>query len=144
MSKETKGFAVSVKWTEGGRGRMSRPGKADVVVSSPSELGGEGAGLTPEEMVVGAVVVCHMLTFLYFVKTWGGITLKGYEADGSGTVQKGPQGLYFSGIEMRAKAGVTAGERDKTMTALEKAHKYCLVSNSLKCPVETSFEVEEE
>ena len=143
MSKNTHQFDVHVKWEEAGRGFMSHDGKEDLLFSSPKVFSGEDVGLSPEHMFVGAISSCHMLTFLFFLKK-ADVNLKSFRTDAVGTVEKGSQGFSFSKVTLTTVATVGAGERDRTISALEKGHKYCLVTNSVKCPIETVFEVTEE
>ena len=142
MSKDMHQFAVRVRWKEEGRGLMAREGEEQFEFSSPKEFAGEDVGLTPEHMFVGSISSCHMLTFLFFIKKID-INLKAYHADAVGTVEKGPKGYFFSKVTLNTTVTVGKGDRDKTTKALEKGHKYCLVTNSIKCPVETVFEINE-
>jgi len=142
MSKNTHQFEVRVKWEEAGRGFMSHDDKEDLLFSSPKAFAGEDVGLSPEHMFVGSISSCHMLTFLFFIKKTG-VTLKAYRTYAVGTVEKGSQGFSFSKVTLNTTVTVGSGERDQTINALEKGHKYCLVTNSVKCPIETVFKVQE-
>ena len=143
MSRTTHQFEVHVKWEEAARGYMNHDDKEDLLFSSPRAFSGEDVGLSPEHMFVGSISSCHMLTFLFFLKK-ADVTLKSYRTDAVGTVEKGSQGFSFSKVTLTTMATVGVGERGRTISALEKGHKYCLVTNSVKCPIETVFEVKEE
>ena len=123
-----------------GSGVIALQGLGESKLSSPPEFGGPNDALSPEEMFVGAVNGCLLLTFYYFAKQHS-VEVSSYHSEAEGEVEKGNKGFKF--IKMNVKALVVVAS-DKYFEKIEElshlAEKYCLVSNSINCPV--SYEVE--
>ncbi len=104
------------------------------------QFGGKEGILNPEEMLVGSVNACLMLTLFYFLKK-NNIEIESYESQAVGTLEKGPSGFRFTKIEVSAKINLkdpTQKEKVQELTTLAK--KYCLISNSLTTDVEYVLE----
>ena len=133
-------FKNTVYRRVGETGRISLRGAGELELSSPPEFGGKLDVLSPEEMFVGSINGCLMLTFFYFAKKFE-IEITSYHSDIEGEVEKGKEGFKF--VKVSVKAKVTLAD-DKYFEKIEEishlAEKYCLVSNSVICPV--SYEVE--
>jgi organic hydroperoxide reductase OsmC/OhrA len=59
-------YQNQLEWTRARRGTLAAPGKTAIEVGSPPEFKGEEGVWSPEEMLVGAVNACLMLTFAAF------------------------------------------------------------------------------
>jgi uncharacterized OsmC-like protein len=67
---------------------------------------------------------------------------KSFSCEGYGTLERVEKGFQFTKILLKAKVEVESEElKPKAERALELAGKYCLVSNSMKCPTEHENEV---
>ena len=66
MPTAYKSFRYKAKttWTSARRGSLSAVEKSNIVVGSPPEFKGEPDVWTPEELLVGSLNTCIMLTFL--------------------------------------------------------------------------------
>src|SRR6516165_4350874 len=73
-------------WSSARRGTLSAAGRPDVVVGSPPEFEGDGAVLSPEELLVGSVNTCMVLTFLTLAQARG-VTPTAYESEAEGLVE---------------------------------------------------------
>jgi len=117
-------------------------GPGELAIGPASEFGGRPESLNPEELSVAAINSCLMTTFFYFLRE-SDIELHAYEADAEGQVRKGPGGLQFVDVQVRATATVkepSLAEKVCEMAGL--ADKYCLVSRSVSCPVHYHLHVE--
>jgi len=104
-------------------------------LSSPPEFGGKVDVLSPEEMFVGAINGCLMLTFFYFAKKYE-IEITSYHSDIEGVDEKGKEGFKF--VTLNGKAKMALGDNkyfEKIEQISHLAKKYCLISNSVLCPV---------
>ncbi len=110
-------------------------------IAPASEFGGRDELLSPEDMFVGAVNSCLMMTFFYFINK-SGISLVSYEASGKGIVEKGKDGLKFTAVNIEAIAVIDSEElTEQIKRAGELAEKYCLVSKSLACDVQYDLQI---
>ncbi len=106
------------------------------------EFGGQEGLLSPEDMLVGSVNSCLMMTFFYFIRK-DGINILSYDSQAAGTVEKGRDGLRFTKIEVNATVVIESAKlSEKVENFGQLAEKYCLVSNSLSCEVEYNLQVQ--
>jgi organic hydroperoxide reductase OsmC/OhrA len=111
---------------------LSSAGVPPIETAGPPQFGGPGDVWSPEDLLVGAVADCFVLSFRAIARTakldW--LTL---ECRTVGTLDKVDGMTQFTGFEVSASLTVPAGTSEKkAATILQKAEKYCLVTNSLK------------
>ena len=126
-------------------------GNANVIVSSdnlpdietagPPEFGGPGDVWSPETLLVAAVANCFILSFRAIARKakldW--LTL---ECTAEGDLDKVDKFTQFTGFTVRAKLTIPNEQDEKKAgVILEKAEKYCLVTNSMKADSHLSAEV---
>jgi len=141
MSDDVHEYKVTVDWKHGRVGELGVEGKPKVEVSSPPEFDGPEGIISPEDLFVAAATSCFMTTFVTFNKKMH-IEFKSFSCEGHGTLERVDKGFQFTKLLLKAKVGVESEDLiPKTERALELAGKYCLVSNSMKCPTEHENEV---
>ena len=117
-------------------------GPGELAVGPAPEFGGRPESLNPEELFVAAINSCLMVTFFYFLRR-SNIELLSYKADAEGQVRKGPEGLRFTDVQVRATATVKESSlAEKICELAALAEKHCLVSRSVSCPVHYDLHVE--
>lgn len=136
-------FPFSVNWTGNTldasfsrAAELKADGHPDLPVSSAPSFNGDPARWNPEELFGGALATCHMLTFLALAQR-ARIEVKAYE--GASEVRMAPlQGniLHLPEVVLRPVIRVAAGtSMAKVIELFEKAHKYCIVANSIRSKV---------
>ena len=96
---------------------------------------------SPETFFLAAIAGCYVNTFQAFCDKFK-LQPVSLECEASGTVALVDGRYAFTGVMLNPI--VTLASYDDEASALkiiEKAHKYCLVSNSVKCPVSVSENV---
>jgi organic hydroperoxide reductase OsmC/OhrA len=73
-------YKTKSTWCSARRGMLSAAGKPNIVVGSPPEFKGEPALWAPDELLIGSLNTCMMLTFLAFAQAQG-LTPVGYESE---------------------------------------------------------------
>ena len=121
--------------------QLSAKGLPDLETAGPPEFGGPGDVWSPETLLVGAVADCFILSFRAIARTarldWSGLTCKA-----EGTLEKVEKLTQFTGFTVTATLTVPAGTNEaKARTILEKAEKYCLITNSMKAESHLEAEV---
>ena len=126
-------------------------GKANVVISAdklpdiesagPPEFGGPGDVWSPETLLVAAVADCFILSFRAIARTakleW--LTL---EVTAEGELDKIEKFTQFTGFKVNAKLTIPEDkDAKKAGVILEKAEKYCLITNSMKADSHLDKEV---
>ena len=134
-------YVVSAS-TEGAKNvTVSAAGLPDLETAGPPEFGGPGDVWSPETMLVGAVANCFILSFRAIARKakldW--LTL---ECEVDGELDKIENFTQFTGFKVMARLKITDEKyRKKADVILEKAEKYCLISNSMKAPSHLEAEV---
>jgi len=65
-----------------------------------------------------------------------------FEIEASGNLKQGEFGWEFEELSLSVRITVpTEKDKKKMKKAAERAHRYCVVSNSMKCPVHLSYDV---
>lgn len=113
----------------------------DLETAGPPEFGGPGDVWSPETLLVGAVADCFILSFRAIARTakldWHTLT-----CEAEGELDKIEKLTQFTGFRVNAKLTVPAGTSEKkAQTILEKAEKYCLITNSMKADSHLQAEV---
>ena len=96
----------------------------------------EGA-VDPEEMLVGAINTCHLLTFLHIARE-AGFAVTSYRDEAEGVMEKREDGeMWVSRVVLRPQI-TYEGRRPTSEEAHvlhEKAHHMCFIANSVKTEV---------
>lgn len=112
-------------------------GGQQVNASSAASFKGDAQCADPEQLLVGAVSSCHMLTFLA-VADIKGFTVESYHDDAVGFLTKAERGMELSRIELSPTI-VFSGDKQPDAAALAKlhdsAHRNCFIGNSIKAEV---------
>jgi organic hydroperoxide reductase OsmC/OhrA len=90
----------------------------------------------PEEMLLGALSQCHLLSYLHVCAT-NGVVVTGYTDDASGTmVQTGDGGGHFTEVTLRPAVTVAdKSMRDKALALHHEASTKCFIAASVNFPV---------
>lgn len=107
-------------------------------IGPPVEYGGQPDTLNPEELFVASINSCLMLVFYHFAEK-SAVEIQSYEAQSEGIVEKTRNGLRFTNVNVKARVRASGEDVAHGIAELtELAEKYCLVSNSVNCPVSYS------
>ncbi len=136
-------FETALRWTEGKQALLNARDNPLLQVATPPEFGGPPRTWCPEELFVASVESCLMSTFLYFAERFG-LSLAAYSSRSRGVLAKTPEGLRFSGVEVRIDVAWDNGEslaKARSLRLREKLERYCPVSASLSCPVSLQLDM---
>jgi peroxiredoxin-like protein len=126
-----------------GYAELSAAGVPNVRTAPPAEYDGPGDAWSPELLLLAAVQTCFLFT-LRSVARLNKIDVISVEMDTLGTVDRQEGVTRFTEIVLRPRVTVAAGtDRAKTLRALEKSEKACLVSASLRTPIRLEPQVTE-
>jgi peroxiredoxin-like protein len=134
-------YEVRIAGGPGGRAALASPGVPDLATAAPADFGGPGDAWSPEQLLVGAVEACFLLTFRAIAQA-SRIQFTSLTVDGEGIVDRADGGMRFTEIVLRPRLVIPAGaDPIKMRRALEKAEKSCLVSASLSTPIRLEPEI---
>jgi organic hydroperoxide reductase OsmC/OhrA len=137
MPTAYKSFRYKAKttWTSARRGTLSGVDKSNIVVGSPPEFKGEPDVWTPEELLVGSVNTCIMLTFLSLAQARG-LTPAAYESEAEGLLENVKGRFCLTEVTVRLHVTVKQeAELERAREFIERAEGECFISNSIKSKV---------
>ena len=141
MTDDTHEYMVTVDWKHDQSGEMIIEGKPRVEIATPPEFDGPEGIISPEDLFVASATTCLMTTFVTFAERLR-FDFKSFSCEGHGTLERVEKGFQFTKLLLKTKVIVESEDlKPKAERALELAGKYCLVTNSMKCPTEHNNEV---
>jgi organic hydroperoxide reductase OsmC/OhrA len=93
-------YRARTTWSSARRGQLSAAEKPTIIVGSPPEFKGEPNIWAPEELLVGSVNTCMMLTFLSLAEARGLIPA-GYESEAEGLLENVEGKYCFTEVMVR-------------------------------------------
>lgn len=120
---------------------LSHDGAPELESSPPVEFGGPGDAWSPEGLLVAAVADCFILTFRAVARAakleWSDLDVRV-----DGTLERRDGMTAFTAFELHATLAIGADiDEAEALAALERAEHGCLISNSLKAPVQLRKEL---
>ena len=128
-------YKAKTTWNSARRGMLSAAGRPNIVVGSPPEFKGEPGVWAPEELLVGSLNTCMMLTFLTLAQARG-LTPVGYESEAEGLLEN--VGGTYHIIEVTVRARVTLksdAELEPARKTMEGVEAHCFIANSINARV---------
>lgn len=115
---------------------ISIEGKPDILGSSDVAFRGDQTKHNPEDMLVSALSVCHMLWYLHLCSD-AGIIVVGYKDNATGVMEeKQGGGGHFTGVTLHPYVIITDSARiDEANELHHEAHRKCFIANSCNFPV---------
>lgn len=136
VEASTESFTVSATagWAGGlsGEGTV-RAADATLPLSIPTELGGRGAGQTPESLLASAAAGCYAVT-LGLVLEARGLAVASLVVDADAQVVRTGRRVAITGITLRPRV-VLAGGGDVPPELFERAERACPVSQVIRAGI---------
>jgi len=135
-------YHTDVRWTGEHWGELKCGNGPTFPFSAPPDAQGHEGVLTPEDAFVGAVNTCFMLMFIWTCERLR-LDLISYECHAEGTkVVALDRTETFERVVLRPRVIVRGADRKRLERALEWAHKYSLVANSITSTLVMEPEIE--
>jgi organic hydroperoxide reductase OsmC/OhrA len=118
------------------RFRVLIQNKPDLVGTADVSFRGEPDKHNPEDLLVAAIVSCHMLSYLALCAR-NGITVVEYKDEARATLKLLPNGGgSFEEVTLHPRVTIKAGsDQDLAYKLHAKAHELCFIANSCNFPV---------
>ena len=134
-------FTTDLHWSGDRFGIVSSSSLRSFLVSTPPEFGGPEGEWSPEHLFLSSITSCFMSTYLVFVNKMK-IDNTGFECTATGQVEIVDGKYKFTYIHIYPKAFVGNDvDVERAKVAMEKAKKYCLISNSVNAEIVQHAEV---
>jgi organic hydroperoxide reductase OsmC/OhrA len=140
-------FAVQVDWT-GNRGTgtsdykaygrehvLSTEGAPDIVGSSDTVFRGDADRWNPEEMLIGALAQCHLLSYLHVAASHG-VVVTAYRDEAVGTMEQTRNGGgHFTSVTLKPVVTISSDDADLALRLHAEASTKCFIAASMNFPV---------
>jgi organic hydroperoxide reductase OsmC/OhrA len=133
-------YKANTAWNSARRGTLSASGKPNINVGSPPEFKGEPDIWAPEELLVGSVNTCLMLTFLTLAQAKGLVPL-GYQSEAEGLLENIEGKYRITEVTVRPRVTLSGtAELGRAREIMESVEAQCFISNSIKSKVTLTAE----
>ena len=136
-TRDYKSFHYKAKttWGSARRGMLSAAGKPNIVVGSPPEFKGDPDIWAPEELLVGSLNTCMMLTFLTLAQARGLIPVE-YEGEAEGLLQNVEGRYRITEVTVRPRVTLKSeAELERARKTMESVEAHCFIANSINARV---------
>ncbi|GGT06281.1 OsmC family protein [Nonomuraea spiralis] len=114
---------------------LAAEGPPVIAGSSDPAFRGDPARWNPEQLLVGSLSQCHMLSYLHQCAV-AGVVVTGYTDNAVGTMAESGVGGHFTEVVLRPEVTVAVPEMAEAALRLhEDAHKACFIAASVNFPV---------
>src|SRR5260370_14676165 len=129
------GYKAGRPWSCARRGTLSASGKPNIDVGSPPEFKGEPDIWAPEELLVGSVNTCMMLTFLTLAQAKG-LTPVRYKSEAEGLLENVEGKYRITEVMVRPCISLKdKTELERAREIMESVDAQCFISNSINSKV---------
>jgi len=133
-------YKAKSAWSSARRGMLSAAGKPDIVVGSPPEFKGEPDVWAPEELLVGSLNTCMMLTFLTLAQAKG-LTPVGYDSEAEGLLENIEGKYRITEVTVRSRVSLKGkAELERAREIMDSVEAQCFISNSIESKVTLTAE----
>jgi len=135
-------YETSLEWSGEKNGKLMGSGVPGIPVGAPPEFHGREGSWSPEQLLVGSVNTCLMLTFLTIAEN-SKISLIKFTSAANGKLEKcAPGGYQVTEVIVKPRVVVSSPEDVRRVPRiLEKAKEGCFISNSIKAIVKLEPEI---
>jgi len=134
-------YKAKTTWSSARRGMLSAAGRPDVIVGSPPEFKGDPDVWAPEELLIGSLNTCMMLTFLTLAQAQG-LTPVGYESEAEGLLENVEGKYRFTEVTVRPRVTLRSEvELESARKAMEGVEPHCFIANSINARVKLAPEL---
>ncbi|TMR91687.1 OsmC family protein [Nonomuraea basaltis] len=114
---------------------LSADGPPAIQGSSDPAFRGDPSRWNPEQLLVGSLSQCHMLSYLYLC-SMAGVVVTEYVDRAVGTMAETSDGGHFTEVVLRPEVTVASPEMADAAAELHAgAHKACFIASSVNFPV---------
>jgi len=134
-------YAATLLWEGGAQAALSSGTRPVLVGGPPPEFDGEPGWWSPEHLLLSAANLCLHATYMALARK-ARLEIGSYRSEAEGILDKTKEGLVFTRIALGVNIQAPAARLEEARKLVETAKRYCIVSNSLKRPVDVEAMVE--
>jgi organic hydroperoxide reductase OsmC/OhrA len=128
-------YTATTTWGSARRGTLTAAAKAPIAVGSPPEFRGEAGVWSPEELLVGSLNTCLMLTFLTLAQAKGLMPAE-YVSEAEGLVENVDGKYRVTQVAVKPRVVLKSeSEIEAARKVMDGVEAQCFISNSLTAKV---------
>jgi organic hydroperoxide reductase OsmC/OhrA len=128
-------YKARTTWSSARRGILVTVGRPSIVVGSPPEFKGEPDNWAPEELLIGSLNTCMMLTFLTLAETQG-LTPVAYAGEAEGLLENVEGKYQITKVTVRPLVTLKSeAELKPARKVMDTVEAHCFIANSIKARV---------
>ena len=131
ITQKTFTWRTFTEWMGGKSAMFSAASKPSIKISSPPEFHGEKDAWTPEDLFIGAIETCLLMTFNTIAEKRE-LEIDAYYSESTGLLEYSEGQYRFTRVVIRPTIVVADDKAiEPTLIAIQDAHRRCFVANSL-------------
>ena len=134
-------YEATLVWEGETRAALSSGARPVLVGGPPPEFDGDPTHWSPEHLLLSSANLCLMTTYMVLARK-AGLEIGHYRSQAEGILEKTKEGIVFTRISLQVSILAPASRLEEARKLVEAAKRYCIVSNSLKRPVEVEATVD--
>ena len=131
-------YAVSLSDIQGKQAKVNYDSSEIVQGGPPKEFDGVDTDWSPEGFLVAGVILCFLTTLRAIHKDQN-LKIEDLDIAGEGVLDKTARGLVFT--EINVMVSCATNDKEAAEKLLQRAEKFCLISNALKTTPALSLEL---
>jgi organic hydroperoxide reductase OsmC/OhrA len=136
----THEFTGELVWKKGTEGlarsnhTVTFAGRPPFEVSAAPQYQGDPTRLNPEELFLGALASCQLLTYLALAPR-AQVDVVRYEDRATAVLAIVERKMRIQSVLLRPRITIGGGEETAAHALVEKAHEGCFIANSVACEI---------
>ncbi|MFW9851027.1 MAG: OsmC family protein [Candidatus Thorarchaeota archaeon] len=143
MTDEEHRYEMNSKWVKEKIVTLEIKNKPTLEIATPLDFWPDAPvdKLSPEDLFLASAVTCYGVSMHGVAKRFH-VEFLDFSVKGTGTLAKGEYGWEFDQITLDVNILVADESLVQKMEKVaERSHQYCLVANSMKCPVHLNYTI---
>jgi len=130
-----RGLGTATYKAYGRESLLSAANHHEIESSSDGAFRGDGARWNPEELLLGALSQCHMLSYLHEAAS-AGVVVTAYSDVATGEMrQTNDGGGHFTSVTLNPVVTIAAGDPELAKSLHRPASEKCFIAQSVNFPV---------
>jgi len=115
--------------------RLTCEPRPQIEVGAPPQFGGTDRVWSPEDLLVGAVLLCVKTTFDVHARK-ASLVIHSWTGKATGVLDKSPLGATFTSIRVELDIETDSGAESRVRDLLRSVERSCIISHSIHAPVD--------
>ncbi len=124
-------FKIEARWDKKTGANIRFESDRSLIIDTPTEFGGRGTALCPDELFLTSIAGCVLTTFLWFTRKRG-VKINDMRLDAESEIELIKGAYSFKAIRITIEISAPEEYADKAKTCLDLAIRYCHISRGIE------------